>query len=358
MYGTDPKNIKFTVSAYTFNKEGNLITKVDSNNPDPMKVIHYKKSLKDNQIRYSDDLGLNINIKKLDRQHVIDHVFLILNIDNLGATINSLGELNYAKFRLTDFITDQTLDSSEITKTYRLEDLKDGNLDSEIKQSAFIVGYYLHKNKECGWMLESLKVAKNVSGENYKHLHLIFEKLIKSSLEDLQKGFEDILDDTAIYSGMKGDKSINKSNLRDIPNLKDASHLKEASKIKSDISSKRDEKLLMFLEEEAKKDMTTERNKIFSRTFGPIKLNINDYQEAVVKTIEDEIKKQNMEIFFSFEYGYQILISGKQFEKTKHIWKLHDIQSFIIQASPKPLELIQQENNESAIDYEKKDYDD
>jgi len=247
-----------------------------------------------------------------------------VNIDNLGATINSLNDLTYSKFRVTDFHTDQTFDSCEIAKTVRFEELRDPNLDPEANQSAVILGYYMRKTTEFGWILENLKVPKNISGENSKKLDVVLSKFVKTSLNDVSKILMD--PSTLTQEEVKKEPEFKKVDLLDR-----GKSLNTPVKAKLDLSKKPQEEKV-----EEKKEIPVERAKLCSRTFGPMELGSNDFPESIVRIIEDTIQKQCMDVYLAFEFGYDLTITGRPITKPRHALRTTELQSFTIKAKPKP----------------------
>jgi len=43
-----------------------------------------------------------------------------------------------------------------------------------------MIGYFISHTPDHGWILESVKVAKNVSGESFLNLHGVLENFVKS----------------------------------------------------------------------------------------------------------------------------------------------------------------------------------
>jgi len=308
----------FDISVSTFDKDGRFLYQVDKNNSrNSSKSIKYIGSVKDNQLKISDDLGMKINLSKVEPE--VSHIVLSVEIKNLEQSIAVFNDfLQYSRFRLCDFTTDQTVEETSIFNNFKLEELKDPNAESEL--GGKILCYYLYRTPELGWVFESIKAYKNVPVENYAEFNNSIEKYLQACMDEQFKSASEFAARSRQESFDSKDKEKDQGKNKGKDNKKDDKNVKAPEPVK--------------VEEEE----VTFGVKFNSRTFGPIDLKVTDGLEAIQQKISELLEKEAPLLHQSFEYGYEISIAENELVRPTQIRKIGSLGSFVIKRKEKPYE--------------------
>lgn len=309
-YQEVPKEGFFDISVSTFDKEGRFLYQIDKNNTkNSSKSIKYIGNVKDNQSKVSDDLGMKINLSKVESE--VNHIVLSVEIHNLDQSISVFNDfLQYSRFRLSDFITDQTIEETNIFSNFKLEELKDTNAEAEL--GGKILCYYLYRTQELGWVFESVKVFKNVPIETYGEFNHSIEKYLQVCLDEQFKASSDYIDKTR--SAQESFDSKDKAKSKDNKNAKNPEPVR--------------------VEEEE----VTFGVKFNSRTFGPLDLKVTDTVESIQQKVSELLEKEAPLLHQSFEYGYEVVVADNELVRPTQIRKIGPVTSFVIKRKEKPYE--------------------
>lgn len=308
-YETMMKTWKVDISAIVFNRKGERIYTAGKANPRPAsKSMKYYPNIRDRKLKVSDDIGLKLNLAKLEAD--AHHVIVTVDIKDLNGLLAVAPEFAYARVRVSDFLTDQTLNESNLNQEFNFETLKDAGLEEEAKQSSTLICYYLYRTADFGWMLESVRLARNTSGEN--GLHNLQNQLSQLIIQGKENDAP-----STLVSPRTLDKPIDEP--IDIKKPKASPRGQEKNKIKEEHKQKEDHKNKDSKEAQKGQDKGKQKEeeitqpevvkaKLVTRTFGPVDLILFDSVEVVQEKVIEAIRKEQAELLDSFEFGYEIYI--------------------------------------------------
>lgn len=343
-YETLPKTWKLDISATVFNGNGEKIYTTDRTNPRPAsKSMKYYPNIRDRKLKVSDDIGLKINLSKLEAE--AQHIIITVDIKDLNGFVNAAAnkEFDYARVRMCDFHTDQTFNEGNLATEFGFENLKDPNLEEEVKQSSSLICYYLYRSADYDWMVESLRLARNTSGEDgHSNLEAQLSKLILQSKESespeplVSERDQDKQPDEPVVDSKKATKG------KEDPKQKDSKEPPKGQDKGGDKGKKKEEEKVVPKEEE--------KPKLVTRTFGPIDLIFFDPVEVVQEKVVEAIRKEQPSLLDTFEFGYEILIEDKPHVRPTQIKRITDIGSFEIKGKPRPPEEPKVEDDGDDVD--------
>jgi len=351
----EKKDGTFDIAVSTFDNEGHFLYQIGKENVrNASKSIKYIASVRDSQAKISDDIGMKINLKKIEPE--VSHLVLTVEIRSLKQSIDIFNDfLQYSRFRLADYITNQTIDDTSLFQNFKLDDLKDGNEELE-NLGAKILCYYLKRTPELGWVLEStmafkyetlkdlkedsgkdfktesVKVFRNVTTDTYKEFNTnVVERYLKICLDEEFKEFGDTIDFTGSFQ-----ESLDRSKTKEQKSSNPAS--KPTSK-QAIIEPKKEEEEGNF------------GVKFTTSTFGPLNLKVTDTVEEIRQKVDELLEKENPLLHKSFEYGYEILVDGHELVRPTQIRKIGAVTTFTLKRKPKPVEeVIMQTDGEDGVD--------
>lgn len=349
-YETLTKNWKLDISATVFNRNGDKIYTTNKANPRPdSKSMKYYPNIRDKKLKVCDDIGLKINVSKLEPE--AQHIIITVDIKDLNGFITNAAEFTDARVRVSDFHTDQTFNEAKLMQEFPYENLKDPNLEEEVKQSSTLICYYLYRSSDFGWMLESVRLARNTSGENgLSSLETSLAQLIRQANAESEEPT------SPIESPQDEDKSPDepvdpKKKQQDKgKTTKEESKQKDSKEPPKGQDKGGDKGGVKKKEEEKEIPKIEEKPKLVTRTFGPVELIYFEPVEVVQEKVIEAIKNEQPALLDTFEFGFEILIEDKLHVRPTQLKRITDIGSFEIKAKPRPPEEPKLDDDDGADD--------
>jgi len=307
----------FNVAISAFSKEGKFLYQIDKNNrANESQSIKYLGNIRDEKVKISDDLGMKINLRKVEPE--VTQLVLTVEIQNLDQTISIFNDfLQNSRFRVADYITGQTVEETEIFPNFKLEELKDSGAESEL--GGKILCYTIYRAKGFGWVLESVKSFANVPIDTASEFNQQVANYLQICMDEQFR--ESPEDGSAPNSGpASAQQSFDKGKL---------SSMKSMDKLAPAPTK---------TEEPQKEEEQSYNAKFTTTTFGPVALKITDTVESIQQQIEQLLETQNPVLYKSFEFGYQILVGENELVRPTQIRKIGPVASFLIKRKPKPYE--------------------
>jgi len=306
----------FNVAISAYSKEGKYLYQVDKNSPvNESQSIKYLGNVRDEKVKISDDLGMKINLRKIEPE--VTQLVLTVEIQNLDQSIALFNDfLQHSRFRLADYITNQTVEETEIFPNFKLEELKDSGAESEL--GGKIICYTIYRAQGFGWVFESVKSFANVP---INTAHEFNDKVANY----LQVCMDEQTRESPDYDGSA-------------PNSGPASAQQSFDKGKLPSMKSTDKLVPLKPDEPQKEEEQSYSAKFTSTTFGPIALKITDTVESIQQQVEELLETKNPVLFKSFEYGYEILVAENELVRPTQIRKIGPVTSFLIKRKPKPYE--------------------
>jgi len=331
------------ISVSAFDRDGAFLYQVDKENVrNDSKSIRYTGGIRDTQVKVSDDLGMKINLGKIEG--AVSHLVLTVEIKNLDQTIGIYNDfLQHSRFRLADYASNQTIEENHIHKNFRLEELKDSSAESEL--GGKILCYYLYRTgePEPGWFIESIGAFKNVAVDAAGEFNEKIARFLQNCTEEEYKGFGETVDYTKSAQESIDSKEPKKSargesdkdqKSKNISTNKTLSEKEKSTIDKGTIKNAIDIKPEDTAEEEANFGIS-----FTSRTFGPLALKADDELEAIQRKVDEAMEAAAPLLHQSFEYGYEITVADHEMIRPTQIKKIGALTSFVLKRKPKPIEV-------------------
>jgi len=314
----------FDVSVSTFSKEGNFLYQIDKANPrNSSQSIKYLGNIRDSQIKTSDDLGIKINLNKIEEE--VTKLVLTVEIPNLEQSIAIFNDfLQYSRFRLAEWTTDQTIEETNIFSNFKLEELKDTSAESEL--GGKIICYTIYRAKDFGWVFESIQSFKNVPIESASEFNSQVVNYLQICMDEQHREMGDQINQSASLIQESFDKG-EKDKVKSLP--KDT----KTSPITSAVTSK-----VIEPKKEEDEGVASYSANFVTKTFGPLKLKATDDLEEITRKVEETLEKENPVLLSSFEYGYEIVIGEHELVRSTQVKKVGPVTSFMVKRKPKPYE--------------------
>lgn len=316
-YPTFLENERFTMSAYFFDINGQIIYTIDKINQRKLeKFAKYKLGIRDKRLKTSDDEILIVNLERLPPE-VYSFLFVV-ELPNYNNVLQQVSDIEYSRFSLTEPEYNIIFDSSVILKDYKFEDIsKELDMNNELNhiQTGILMPYYISRSNE-EWHIEFIKESKVFIGKESEAFFSSLPGFIGSC-------FERNKEEEAIKQSIKSEDD------EDEEENSKKKHKKEVS-ISSSVKSMQKTKI---------------NNSLVNRAFQNTIISIHDSIENIYQLLLQGITKDDPEILRTAEWGYEIILNGKPFVRPTQIRTIKKFGELEFRKKKEP-EIVKETQNE------------
>ena len=298
-YPSFKENQFFQMKCYFFDNTGKVLHIIDKDSqPRLGKFAKYKQGIRDKRLKTSDDDIMIINLERLPPE--IYSFLLVVELPNYNKVLQQQSDIEYARFSLTEPEYNILFDDSVILKDYKFEDISkelDLNIELNNIQIGILMPYYVSRS--------------------YGEWHIEF---IKESKVFIGKEPEAFFDSLPQFIGSCYERNMEEENLRLKMRTEENEEEEETKSIKKDdVLHKRTQSQSQSLVAPPPSVIT---NVSVNRAFQNTILSINDPIEKIYEKLVEGIQKEDPQILKTAEWGYELLVHGKPFERPTQIRKL------------------------------------
>jgi hypothetical protein len=165
-YETMPNRRRLFARAVLYSDNGEQLGLYDKHSTGKkLKYAKYFHDIRDRKVKVSDDEAIVLNLDLLKEE--VNHILFIAVVEDLDKVAASPGELQHARFTITDFDCNFIFDTSTLATDYKVEELAkspDPNAEEPESQRGYLYGYLVTRGSKVQgktrWYIEQIKVPK------------------------------------------------------------------------------------------------------------------------------------------------------------------------------------------------------